>query len=626
MGTFNIFSTLIYICIIFFSLYLFYRRDRSSYSPINLSDVVFNRIYTLILPIAMIVIGAFLRFYMIARIPYGVHQDEASIGYEAYILSAFGMDRNGYHLPVYPITYGSGGGSPLMVYLTALMTKLLGVSEFSLRFLPAFLGSLTLVVFFLAVRLLVAESLLSSEKVSSVQYMNGEYSWIPLISLTILTLSPWHIMLSRWSLDSNTTPFWISLGLLFFAIGIKKQRESSSFNSIGSLFAERDRKKSRLLSMSNGTANLFFVLSALAYALTMYSYGSATIIIPVHLLILCIFSIRKKKMTAFQMVLGILVFLAVSSPLIVFYVINAFDLPEIITPFFSINRFTAKRSVFVSDGILLSIAGNIIAMIKNLTIGNSAEQILNYVEGFPPLFAFTFPAALVGIVASFVRAKKGKDVDVFMLSVFIPAFLFGCFVEEDINRMVFIFIPYIYFLARGYIFFINEIVYAQKNTGKKAIKYLMILIKGLAPFLFFVAAMLFIKVYFTTYNALSSDAFMAGYGECCKTAENEVADDKMIYSTYEHLSAPFMVALYYTKTPPTEFLQTVHYKDEKAEFRIADSFGNFIFSLPDDLSEKIDSYISEGNVLILHNSELESYDLDNYEVKTSGNYAVVSAK
>ena len=62
MGTFNIFSTLIYICIIFFSLYLFYRRDRSSYSPINLSDVVFNRIYTLILPIAMIVIGTFRKF------------------------------------------------------------------------------------------------------------------------------------------------------------------------------------------------------------------------------------------------------------------------------------------------------------------------------------------------------------------------------------------------------------------------------------------------------------------------------------------------------------------------------------------------------------------------------------
>ena len=624
MSSYNYFFMLTYIILIVFCVYLFYKRDKSVNTPVNISNIVFNRIYTVVLPVAIIVIGFILRLYKTGLIPSGIHQDEASIGYEAYILSAFGIDRNGYHFPVYPITYGSGGGSPLMVYLTALMTKILGVSVFSLRFLPAFLGGFTLVVFFFLVRTLSAESVLTTEKGFGLQYVNGEYLWIPLISLTILTLCPWHIMLSRWSLDSNTTPFWVSLGLILFSFGIRDQRESTSFNSISPLFSASDRKKSRLLSAGSSRANLFFVLSAIVYAMTMYSYGSATIVIPIHLLIICIFCIKKGKMTPGQMILGILIFLIVSMPLIVFYIINLFNLPEIITPFFSIGHFTSSRSVFVKDGVLISIAQNLYTMLKNLTIGNSSEQILNYIPGFAPLYSFTFPAAIVGVIASFVRAKRSEDIDVFMLSIFVPAILFGLFVEEDINRMVLVFLPWVYFTARGYIFFINELVFMKKRSSEKIKLCLAVILQSIAPLMFMVASVVFIKTYFLSYNSMSSDAFMDGYGNCCALSEKLVQEDKTIYSTYEHLSAPFMVALYYTKTAPSEFIQTVHYKDENAEFRIADSFGDFVFSLPDDIGEKYDDYLTEGNVFILHESELSGYNLDSYSVTRFGNFAVIS--
>ncbi|MBR5115792.1 MAG: hypothetical protein IK096_01885, partial [Lachnospiraceae bacterium] len=95
----------------------------------------------------LFITGAALRFVRLGAIPAGLNQDEASIGYDAWTLLHYGVDRNGYRLPVYPITWGSGGGSPLMIYLAVLSTALFGRNVASLRFFPAFLGSLTIALF-----------------------------------------------------------------------------------------------------------------------------------------------------------------------------------------------------------------------------------------------------------------------------------------------------------------------------------------------------------------------------------------------------------------------------------------------------------------------------------------------
>ena len=105
-----------------------------------------------VLMIVLILAGAALRLVSLGIIPHGLNQDEASIGYDAFTLAAYGMDRNGYVWPVYPITWGSGGGSPLMIYLAVLTTKLFGRSILSLRSTPAVLGVLTIPLFTLTVR------------------------------------------------------------------------------------------------------------------------------------------------------------------------------------------------------------------------------------------------------------------------------------------------------------------------------------------------------------------------------------------------------------------------------------------------------------------------------------------
>ena len=212
---YNFAALLINIILTGIAVYLFLR-NRKNADPAGtgtVSDPVHGLLsgydqYSLLKTISLLLLlglGTFLRFYQIGLVPNGLQQDEASIGYEAYCLANFGTDRNGYVYPVYPITWGSGGGSPILIYLNVITTKLFGSNVFALRFVPAFLGSLTLLLFYLLVR----------------RIWNQKTA---LAALAVLALAPWHIILSRWSLDSNTMPFWLCLATLLFLYALHSQK------------------------------------------------------------------------------------------------------------------------------------------------------------------------------------------------------------------------------------------------------------------------------------------------------------------------------------------------------------------------------------------------------------------
>ena len=203
---YNIIATIITCTAAISALFLYYHKTHINYTlKSDRCDASLRMSSKLIAPLIFIVLGTFFRFYRIGLLPNGLQQDEASIGYEAYCLANFGTDRNGYPFPVYPITWGSGGGSPLLIYLNVITTKLFGSNVFALRFVPAFLGSLTLVLFYLLLRKMWNER-------------------IALAGLAVLALTPWHIVLSRWSLDSNTMPFWLCLATLLFVMAVRSQK------------------------------------------------------------------------------------------------------------------------------------------------------------------------------------------------------------------------------------------------------------------------------------------------------------------------------------------------------------------------------------------------------------------
>ncbi len=528
----------------------------------------------LILFSGIMLTAAFLRLYRLGEVPLGLQQDEASIGYEAYILANFGIDRNGYHFPIYPITWGCGGGSPLLIYLNVISVGLFGPGIFKLRLIPAVLGIATVWLFYHILRLAFISDARRNE--------------LSLFGALFLAVCPWHVILSRWSLDCNIMPFNLMFAVYFF-----------------------------LLAARSGKTYQYLISSA-AFAVCMYSYGAATIVIPVTILLICLYCVRVKVLSFKQLILSGITFIVVFAPLLWFYAVNYLGLPEYISDSFAVNRFTAARTgeAFLALDASLpgKLLGNLRSMALAVSVGDDSYTMAHYLEGYAVLFEFTFPLTILGLILA-VKELFGKKTkreraslsgvsNAMMLSVTAASVVLNLVIIPDINRMVMMFIPFIYFFVLGAGFVLE-------NSGKLFMSVVLIVMIG---------ALSFGKDYFTRFNEWSISIYMPGYGDAIKRAYEIAGDDRQIRSTYDGLSAPFMLALYYNDYDPYKFYTTVEYKDEKAEFRIARSFGNFTFELPDNVNDS--SY--EGDVFVVSSADRDMFDNPgSYTVEDFGGYFVM---
>ena len=546
-------------------------------------------------------LGCFLRFYHLTTLPDGLNQDEASIGYEAFSLAFYGVDRYGNPFPVYPITWGSGGGSPLLIYLTALSFKLFGVSIFVLRGTVAFFGCLTLPLFYLLVK--EAKSSLSGLQSSPVG----------LLGMLLLAIAPWHILLTRWTLDYGLIPFTFGLAIL--------------------VLMKAARKKS---------TGLYVLASALA-ALNMYSYGSANIVIPAFLLLSVFFLMRGKILSIRQLFLCMLMFLLVCAPLFLFYFINVCKLPEIITPFFSVERFRSDHtaSVFLSfSDLFLRGEGikNSKELLLYLSVGVENGEYYTYMPGYWTFYVFTFPITLIGFVVSLKRMRKGRreatrkeqdaatdkrsDADSpagtvaaeeIVFSAFLASFLFGLTVRISVNHIIMVYLPLLYYTVCGYDAFMRVAAHSrsEKAGGRRGqFDRQLFLFPALT---LWVGFFFFARDYYGgRYNALCADSiFFRGYGEACVYAEEAGKKEAgspsaLIYSTNTNLISPFMIAVFYTRMPPATYVKTVHYKDLHSEFLVADAVGKFRFGLPEDIKERLKSG-ADSNVYLLNRQEEQEF-------------------
>ncbi len=306
----------------------------------------------------IMVIAAAVRVLFLDKVPNGLQQDEASIGYEAYCLANYGIDRNGYHWPVYPITWGCGGGSPLLIYLNVLSVSLFGTGIVKLRLIPAVLGTITVALFYLTLQIVY----------DGKKYRNE----IAVMGAAFLAVCPWHVIMSRWSLDSNIMPFNMMLAAFLYVLAARK------------------------------SSTILYILSAAGFAICMYSYGAATIVVPVFLIVISIYSIRHGLLEIRQLILAIVAFIIVFSPLLLFYCINYLGFAEIITPNISFNKFTAARTgeafIAFDSELPVKILGNIKSMLLAMSIGDSSHTLMHYYPGYAALYEFTWPVTIIGII------------------------------------------------------------------------------------------------------------------------------------------------------------------------------------------------------------------------------------
>lgn len=180
-------------------------------------------------------IGAILRLYHLGEIP-ALNADEAALGYNAYSLIKTGKDEHGNKWPLYFQSFNDYKPG-LTVYLILPMVYFFGLSEISVRFLPALIGILTIPLIYLLAQELVRES-----------KNNRVKAYVPVVSACILAVSPWHIHFSRGAWEVNIATFFICAGSYFF------------------LKINENRK--------------FLIVSVLFFILSLYTYHAARIISP----------------------------------------------------------------------------------------------------------------------------------------------------------------------------------------------------------------------------------------------------------------------------------------------------------------------------------------------------------
>lgn len=195
------------------------------------------------------------RLYKISEVPGSVYWDEASIGYNAFAISTDLKDEWGEFLPLHFRAFGEFK-LPVYIYSVAILTKLFGSSEFTLR-LPSVLYSLgiIIIVYFLTLKISKDEK-------------------IGLLSSFLLSISPWFFIFSRTGYEATAGLFFF-LGFVYFLL----------FN---------EGKKINIF-----LASLFAVLS-------FYSYNSFRILIPIFfvvwLLKTCLFDKNEIKKSLFGII------------------------------------------------------------------------------------------------------------------------------------------------------------------------------------------------------------------------------------------------------------------------------------------------------------------------------------
>lgn len=504
----------------------------------KLDNITKNRL----LLIGILAVGILVRFLSLGGVPAGLNQDEAFAAYEAYSMLHYGQDSFGYRNPVYFVSWGSGM-NVLNSYLMMPFIAIFGMHDWVVRLPQAIIACLSLVVFYKLLKHMFSEQIAG-------------------IGLFLLAISPWHIMLARWGLESNLAPGFLLFGFYFFVKGIQNHK--------------------------------YFLLSALMYGLSLYCYATVWEMLPFVLLAQVLYLAWKKELRINGYTIGFVGILAVMAlPLILFLLVNVGVMEEIRTPFLSIPKLVVMRAGEIS----LSHIGENFYNLYQLLLGQSDGLIWNATEEFGLYYHFSIPFALVGIghLIQGMRQKKKISYEVLVLIQLAGAVLAGCLIHVNINRINFIHLWVIVLIALG--------VYdVCKHFGKIA-DYAVKAAYGIS----FLA---FVSFYFTSYAETIGDTFQEGLGEVVEYAMENSED------IYINSNVSYSKVLYYSRYPVEEYIETVEYANYPSAYLAVYAFGPFHFYTDYVDAEKSGAYI-------LHVNDISDEIAATYPVYYAGDFGCV---
>ena len=458
----------------------------------------------LCLAAGLLLAGALLRFLCLGAFPPGLNQDEASIGFDAWSLLRWGMDRNGDAWPVLFVSWGSGQ-NVLYAYLSLPFLALFGLGAVPLRLCAAFWGSVSLAAFWLLAR-------------------QAGGKGFGLLALALLALNPWHLLLSRWALESNLLPAFLLLGVL--ALSYVNRRP------------------------------WMLCLAAALFALGLYAYGTAFLFLPLFLLGASIRVLRRGYVKLRHFLPALAVFLLIAFPLALCQLRNALGLPGMKLLWMTLPALTETRQAATVSLSLKHLAdlGKLLWRQSDGLPWNSAGPF-GLVYGLPGLL---FVLLGLGSLLGKLGKRELGDAQAYVLLALLSALAASLFIEVNVNRVNFLFLPLIWCQAEGLAF-----------LWRRFSPALLPCLAALGA-----AAVLLGNWYVTKGAEKIGPAFHQGLTEAIAYAESLEPEHIWISGK---VNMPYIYVLFETGADAGEFLATVRWRNPRGAFRQAASFGKYSF-------------------------------------------------
>ncbi len=470
--------------------------------------------------VLILLAGVGMRVYQFPNYPEGLNQDEASAAYESYSLLQTGKDRWGYGWPVYFLGWGSGQ-NVLLSYLSLPSIALFGLTPFAIRLIPLLLAIATLPLLFYAVR-------------------KWHGTNIALMALLIMALTPWHVLLSRWGLESNILPFFMMLGvaLVTYALHAPKKR------------------------------SWVILFSLIPFALGLYAYGIFSVVLPIFALLVTVFYWKYWVPRWKWWVGAALIAITIALPFGLFalknYVLHreySFEssLPFTI-PLMTESRLEQIRGEQMFNGRYVNgdpINNLYLIVVYKLNDGMVYDNIGEH----PPLPVAVLLLSVAGLAATLWAAirSRGKEISIFLLwflSV-IPLLFIAALNTVELNTL---FIPIIVLASVGV--FSIATFFRWKYWTAAVLTATCVYIIGFS-------ATMYVE-YFSPANA---ERLATNYNPGLNTAIPSAvkhADGKPLYIG-DDILLNYVQFLFNTKTPPAEYQkEDVHPKNP--------DFKNFYFN------------------------------------------------
>ena len=503
-----------------------------------------------LLPLALVLLGVAVRLWQLGELPWGLNQDEAYAGYEAYSMLTYGVDSWGYRNPCYFIAWGSGM-NVLESYLAMPFVAVLGLTELAIRLPQAILGCVSLPVVYLLLTRLFSRR-------------------VGLVGLALTAICPWHIMLSRWGLESNLAPGLLLLGLYFLVRGLESPP--------------------------------WLLAAALCYGLSLYAYATLWVVVPLTLVVFLPYLVYTRKLMVSPYLagaVGILFVLAV--PLLLFVGVNLGVMDEIRTPWFSVPRLVYMRASEVDWRNLLSLESYY--NLGTVVFGEGDGLIWNSLPQFGMFYPISWPFMVVGgvrLAVDMVRSVKARQYTprgLVLLGLICAGVLSLCLDYLNINKANSLHMYLLMLLALGVDWLIGYCEHHPLLPWAVAAAYVF-------------AFCLFVGTYFTSYQQDIAVQFRHGVGDAVAFVKQQDFDRVAVDSTvvYSHI-------LFYDRTPQPEFADTVEYANYPAAYLSAAGFGRYTFG--------VDTHHLDGDTAyLIYANKWDTFRQAGYTVEEFGLYGV----